>query len=107
MTQTFKIKRGDTSPAIQIEISPADLNVIGATAVFNMKRHGGAVVISRATAVIVTGGDAPILRYNWSATDTDETGLYVAEFEVTYADSTVETFPNGESLAVSIPADIA
>lgn len=107
MTQTFKIKRGDTSPAIQIEISPADLNLIGAAAVFNMKRHGGAVVISRATAVIVTGGDAPILRYNWAPADTAETGFYVAEFEVTYADETVETFPNAESLAVSITADIA
>jgi hypothetical protein len=38
--------------------------------------------------------------------DTAEVGSYLAEFEVTYTDSTVETFPNDKYIRVEIIDDI-
>jgi uncharacterized protein YfaS (alpha-2-macroglobulin family) len=45
---------------------------------------------------LATIHDAPngVVRYSWGTDDTDEAGRYRAEFEVTYADGSVETFPN-------------
>jgi len=48
-----------------------------------------------------------LVRYNWQAADTATVGSYQVEFEVTYADATVETFPNDGYIRVEIIADIA
>lgn len=48
-----------------------------------------------------------IVRYDWSADDTNAIGSYQAEFEVTYADASVETFPNRGYIRVEIIDDIA
>lgn len=44
-------------------------------------------------------------RYTFTATDTDTSGNYYGEFEVTFADSTVETFPNNKYIFVVVLAD--
>jgi hypothetical protein len=46
------------------------------------------------------------VRYDWSADDTDTIGSYQAEFEVTYADASIETFPNDGYIRVEIIDDI-
>jgi len=47
-----------------------------------------------------------LVRYNWTAADTDTVGSYQAEFEVTYADASIETFPNDGYIRVEIIDDI-
>jgi len=47
-----------------------------------------------------------LVRYNWIAADTDTIGSYQAEFEVTYADASIETFPNDGYIRVEIIDDI-
>jgi hypothetical protein len=84
---TFQIKQNDTSPQIEAVLSDAagtaiDLN--GAAVRFHMRRAGGAVVID-AAATIVTAA---------------------AGLEVTYADGTIETFPNAANIQIDILADI-
>jgi hypothetical protein len=104
---TFQIKQNDTSPQIEAVLSDAagtaiDLN--GAAVRFHMRRAGGAVVID-AAATIVTAA-AGLVRYVWIAGDTATAGSYQAEFEVTYADGTIETFPNAANIQIDILADI-
>lgn len=101
MRQGFGITQNDTSPSIGYQL-PSGVNIAAATVVFNMRPQSSATpVIDRATARIVTL-DSPVVAYDWAAGDTSEVGFFLAEFEVTYADSTVETFPLG-----GIPITIA
>jgi hypothetical protein len=55
----------------------------------------------KAGAVIV---DAPAgeMRYDWATGDAETAGGFVAEWEVTRWDATIETLPNGGYLPVAI-----
>jgi len=105
----FYIKQNDTSPAIQATLKDVDGNVVdlsGATVRFHMRKQGSTTAKVDAAATIVddVGG---IVRYNWTSANTDTVGTYQAEFEVTYVDDTVETFPNATYLKVKVIDDIA
>lgn len=105
----FYIKQNDTSPAIQATLKDVDGNVVdlsGATVRFHMRKQGSTTAKVDAAATIVddVGG---IVRYNWTSANTDTVGTYQAEFEVTYSDDTVETFPNATYLKVKVIDDIA
>lgn len=94
----FSIKRGDTSPGLLYALTPTTVNLTGANVVFNMKdRRTGEIVLYQAVAEVVTEIDTPEVAYRWQQGDTDHLGDFLAEFEVTYADGNVETFPNSHS----------
>lgn len=107
---TFYIKEGDTSPAIEYALSPVTIALNGASVVFNMRDRRGTVKVNRAAATITDDGvstDTPTVQYDWVSADTDTAGTYYAEFEVTYADTSVESFPNQGFITVEVEADIA
>ena len=105
---TFYIKQNDTVPSIRATLQngngdPVDL--INATVRFHMRAIGANNTTVDAAAVVVSAADG-IVQYNWIADDTDTIGSYQAEFEVTYHDSTVETFPNDGYVRIEIIDDI-
>ena len=104
---TFFIKRNDTSPAFQATLKDASdtaVDLTGATLRFHMVTPSGTTVVdAAATAVTATAG---ICKYVWATGDTASAGDFSAEFEVTYADSTVETFPNYGYETVRIYEDL-
>lgn len=108
MAETFNLKSNDTSPSLLYTLSPVTTDLTGATVCFNMRpATGGAVKVSRAAAVVVTETGTPTVRYDWTAQDTDTSGTYDGEFEVTYAGGAVETFPNTGFIKIVIAKDIA
>lgn len=96
---TFTIKRGDTAPALRFALLPETVDLTGANVVFVMDGlgHQPAHVIETRPAVV---------QYDWQPGDTDRPGLHRAEFEVTYSDGSVETFPNSGYLLVQIGEDL-
>lgn len=106
MSDVFSMKRGDTSPSLLYALLPEDVTLAGASVVFTMQTQAGAVLIDRAAAVVAVPSGQPAVRYDWAAGDTDQDGNHLAEFEVTYADGAVETFPNAGNLVVSIARDL-
>lgn len=66
----------------------------------------GQPVVQAATATIVDGS-AGSVRYSRASGDTDTVGAYQAEFQVTYSDGKIESFPNDGYIAVEITDDIA
>ena len=100
----FFLKRNDTSPALQYTLSPLT-KLSGASVVFNMTDSDGIVKVSRG-AVTVSDAVNGVVDYLWLPADTDTAGLYLGEFEVTFADGTVETFPNATDLGVLITRDL-
>lgn len=106
----FLVKQNDTRPKIRWQPKqgnpPAVIPMTGATAVFSMRRmtSPNTVVISRAAATIVDAANG-ILEYTptaaWSATN----DTYQAEFEVTFADGGIMTFPPGDKYIYILVAD--
>jgi len=106
---TFYIKQNDTSPALLATLQDADgnaVNVTGGSIRFHMRQIGSTTVVVDEAAVIVTPLEG-VVRYNWQAADTATIGSYQAEFEVTYADASIETFPNDGYIRVQIIDDVA
>ncbi len=105
MTDQFTIKEGDTSPAIQYQLTlGTGQTLVGATATFKVASiNGGALKIDSPAAV---DSAQNILSYQWIAGDTDSAAVYRAEFEVTYSDGKIETFPNSEYIQINVIPDL-
>lgn len=106
---TVYIKQNDTSPAITAELRDADgqpVDLSGASVRFHMRKSGQNDVVVDQSASVVDSADA-LVRYAWADADTATAGVYQAEFEVTYADQSIETFPNAGFILIEITDDIA
>lgn len=106
---TFYIKQNDTSPFLLATLKDGNDNLIdltSATVRFHMRPIGSTTVTVDAAAVVVNE-DQGAVKYVWDAADTDTVGSYQAEFEVTYYDGSIETFPNDGYIRVEITDDIA
>ena len=98
----FYIKTNDTSPAIQATLQDNDGNAVdisGAAVRFHMVKRGTTTAKVDAAATIVSEANGQV-KYNWDAADTDTEGFYLGEWEVTYSDTTVETFPNDDHMEI-------
>lgn len=103
----FSIKQNDTSPSLQATLkdaSQAPINLTGATVMFHMKSLDGAIKID--TEMTITDERNGVVKYDWQSGDTDTVGTYYVEFEVTYADASVETFPNNGNKVVSVVKEL-
>jgi len=105
MSDTFYIKRGDTSPSIKYALEPTTTDLTGASVLFKMKTDADVVKINRA-GVVVTATGTPTVQYNWITGDTADSGYFYAEFQVTYSSGAIETFPNSDFITIQINKDI-
>jgi len=101
MPYEFRIRENDTRPTLSVTlVSDADgipHNLTGATVVFSMSSIiGGTPKISEAAVTVVSAINGQV-RYDWQAIDTDTLGTFYGEFEVTFADGTILTFPEKDS----------
>lgn len=110
----FFVKQYDTTPPIQATLEDGAGNRVdidGADVLFIMwfirdpdtgDRPGSTLFVKEASndqAGVGTMGD---VHYDWEEGDTDIAGGYLAEWEVTFDDGSVETFPNNEHLRIAI-----
>jgi len=108
MAYEFFIKRNDTSPSIRVICKDGDgevVSVTGATIRFHMFDKAGTEVVDAAGSI--NDGAAGDIQYDWQAADTDVSGIFNAEFEVTFADGSIETFPNYGYIKVRVYEDLA
>ena len=109
--ETFYIKQNDTASFITRDLKDAfgaPVNVTGATVVFSMRvKPAGTLKVTRQPCVIVTAGTGRV-RYEWNPSDgdTNTADEYEAEFQVTYANGKIQTFPNDGHIPVVITDDI-
>lgn len=111
----IRIKAGDTAPAVNATLfdaagEPVDLNGASVRFVAAVNNDSHAVLVdSAATLVQVasgTDGSKGMVRYDWAAGDTTTAEECVAEFEVTYSDGTVQTFPTEGYIPMTIEDDL-
>tara|TARA_R110000782_G_scaffold106526_1_gene194765 strand:+ start:364 stop:681 length:318 start_codon:yes stop_codon:yes gene_type:complete len=103
----FTIKQNDTSPSMQASLTDSSLSPIdltGASVALHMNYIDGVVKISSAMSITdATGG---VVQYNWFTGDTDTVGTYYVEFQVTYSDGSIETFPNSGNRVVNVVKEL-
>ena len=109
--ETFYIKQNDTASFITRDLKDAfgaPVNVTGASVVFSMRvKPAGTMKITRETGVIVNAGIGRV-RYEWASdgSDTDTADEYEGEFQVTYANGKIQTFPNDGHIPIVITDDV-
>lgn len=99
----FVIKQDNTSPSIQAVLRAADKSVVdlnGASVRFIMTHESGSPAIDRPATILDV--ENAIVQYLWQEGDTTKPGVFFAEFEVTYRDLTVESFPNNGSIIIKV-----
>ena len=105
------LKQGDTvrlTATLRGADGPADLS--GADVRFVMRTLRGETLVAEGEAENLQVGDGTdgtlgFVGYDWAAGETDEPGGYRAEWEVTYSDGSVQTFPSGTYNYIGILAD--
>ena len=105
----FYIRQNDTSPALMATVADSDgtpVNVTGASVEFHMRLKNAAATTVSAAGEVVDGA-AGTIKYQWLTNDTGVVGTYEGEFQITYADTTIETFPNKGYIAIKITEEIA
>lgn len=105
---SFYIKQNDTNPSIRATLKNGSGNAVdlASTAVrFHMRSIGSTTVKTDGEAVVINANTG-IVQYNWVADDTDTIGTFHAEFQVTYSDGSIETFPNNAFITVEVTDDI-
>lgn len=107
---TFYIKQNDTTPSIKATLKDGDgtvINLTDASVRFHMRKIDSTTSVVDAAGSVVSPATSGIVQYDWSASDTATAGMYSAEFEITYGDGKIETFPNSDYIRVEILDDIA
>jgi hypothetical protein len=105
MAETFKIKRGATSPSLVYRVTA--LSAPGATAIFRMQDAGTKeVYITAGNTTLTVDGDDLLFQYDWGDGETDMGGEFEAEFVLTYAGGATEKLPNEDFINIIIGEDV-
>lgn len=108
MARETKIKRNDTSPSFAAALTDGAgnaVNLAGASGLFLLK-HSRTRELKVSSAIVIVDAAAGTVRYDWAAGDTDEPGEYNAEIQITFSDSTIATFPNGDYHRLTVVKDL-
>jgi hypothetical protein len=110
----FWIKSYDSGPPIRATLEDGlgnRVDIAGSTVLFVMRyirdpdtgrRPGPQLFAKPANNDQVGAETTGDVSYDWEEGDTDIPGGYYAEWEVTFSDDTVETFPNAGHVRVAV-----
>ena len=105
MADTFYLKRGDTSPTLQQTLLNAAgdaVDITGAAVTIHVTDRYGTNVIDAAASI--SDASVGVVQYELGAIPQ---GNYEFEFEVVYANSKIETFPNAGFDILVVERDLA
>jgi hypothetical protein len=112
----FSIKTGDTASNIYATLensggTPVDIQ--GASVIFKMSPiSGGTTTVAEAAINAQVGagtldGTIGDVIYSWGTTTVPTTsGLYIAEWEVTFTNGSVQTYPNDGYQLIGVTGDL-
>ena len=115
MASSFHITENDTAPSISATLkagSPAAaVDIENASVEFHMVNSADEVKVNAAANIDQVGdgsdGTKGNVSYDWAAADTDTTGRFKAEWQVTFADGTIRTFPTPGVTHVIVHGELA
>ncbi len=111
----FYMAQNDTGPVLEAVLTDEDGTVIDLTGLadtdirFHMANPDAAapkVDDNTNTSIVAPPTDGKV-QYDWQAADTDEPGFFDAEFQATFTDGSIVSFPNYKYFTVLIREEIA
>ncbi len=105
-------KRNDTTLISGTLKDPNDdaQDIQSATLRFHMKKKDGTTIVDSAADNDQVGDGSDGTKGDWSyapaAADTDESGKFVGEVEVTFASGVITSYPNKHNIAITIMDDL-
>lgn len=112
--RTMRMKKHDTLPAVKIAVVERDANnpgqttpvdLTGCSAKFIMVTDDTARTVKVNAAATITDAVNGKIQYLWTSPNTDTSGDYLAEFEITFGGGGKLTLPADDSLGVKIVDD--
>jgi hypothetical protein len=109
---TFEITQGDTSPALVSQLTaggePIDLSSVDDVK-FIMQDKYERIVIDEGVqeSVNILNASNGEVEFVFRRDNTNTVGSYEAQFEVTYSNGAVETFPSDKRIDIEIVEQIA
>jgi hypothetical protein len=106
----YYVKQGDTAPvatATLLDPSGDAVSLSGATVRFHMKDATTVIVDAAATPDADQVTNKGKVTYQWLTANTTTAGTFRAEWQVTFADATIQTFPNYGYDTVQIESQLA
>ena len=104
------MKQGDTASIMKrtlVNAFGSPVNLTGASLKFSMRvKPAGTVKVNGALATIANAGLGEV-QYSFSTDDTDTADEFESEWEVSFSDGSVQTFPNDGYTPVIVTDDIA
>jgi hypothetical protein len=97
----FLMVKNDLRPSILATLQYSDGSIVdltGCTAKFVMTQSGTEII--NKTATVLSPATSGQVRYDWASGDTAHVGMYKGEFQITFADTKVMTFPTDGSLDI-------
>lgn len=105
----YPIKRGDTRPSPLAQLLDGAGNAVdltGAAVRFKARLNDGAPLKIDAAAVVVAPATDGWVRYDPTLADTDTAAEYLAEWQVTFADGSIVTWPGEGHDTFAVAADL-
>jgi len=111
----FYLKTGDTDSEMTAVLRDAayePVNIENATVKFQAVPIDGGFPIVDSEAMVEQNGDGTdgtmgLVRYVWQAGETDDAGLFLGEWRVVFADTSVQSFPNAGYILIQINESVA
>jgi hypothetical protein len=106
----FDIKRNDTRPFLRVALgyddgTDANLSIASAVKFLMKDCKSGRLKVSAGVATVVDAANG-VVEYQWVTGDTDTAGRFDIEWEVTWADGRIQTFPGEGYGVVNVTADL-
>lgn len=105
---SFFIKQHDTGPDMEyvlLDEDGAPIDVTGATVTFHMQDDSGVEKIIDGVVTLTTPASG-VVTYEWQDGDTDQSGMFFADFLITFAGGQRRTSPNPGWITVIVSSSI-
>lgn len=101
----FYIKDSDDLPAIEVTLLDGDGNAVdvsGSTVVFSMANSAGLVGNVNNRPATLVQPESGVVSYEWEPGAITSPGSFIGEFEVTFPDGTIRTWPNARTEQLNV-----
>jgi hypothetical protein len=110
MAEKYVMKQHDLEPSFEVQLldgtTPVDLTSVMAILFLMRSRKGLKAVGPMTVADQSMLDNVGICRYDWVLGDTDTTGTYNVEVQVTWPNARPQTFPANQYITVDIQKDL-